>query len=719
MKRVLLLIVAICTTLGVVAQEHSIIPTPRSYVNGDSGYTINYNCKISCDEELLPAASYLADKLGIGVAKEGDIYLGVDRALAEEAYQLSIYNKGIIIIGGGYGGVFNGITTLLQLLPEEVYSSNLILPCTITGCAIEDAPRFAHRGFMLDVCRTWIPKEDICAYIDLLAYHKINSLRLHLTDDEAWRIEIKSHPELAMIGGWRGGDSPIHPRYGKWDEKWGGYYTQQDIRDIVAYAAQRNIEIIPEIDLPGHSLCLATIHPEILCDYEPNTSLSLGQDVRSAICPSNEANFKLIDDILAEVSLLFSSKYIHVGGDEVDMSQWKSCERCVAFMNRTGMHSTDELRTYFMGRIADILERNGKYMAVWNDAITGDLIPKTTMVYGWESIAKCRNAAAAGYPTIIMPGNYFYFDMKQSPREAGHDWANIFDMEHVYSFSPSAVGFTTTEMRNVVGLEASFFSEAYASRNPESPAYLHYQTFPRLLAFAEVAWTESDKRDIAKFKRRVADHYNRMDAMGIYYRLDAPEVVYEDGMLTASVNDGSEIFYRQEGSERVLRYLAPIATTTPERYRFISRRGVAISPVAAVDSHFETIKPSFKLTSSLSASRNFPFSNVEKYSNIARSTRAADRDDWVMFTFDKPVKCRSMRVATGNMQLPRFIFESGDVYVKYEGDNLIKVGELKNGAFTIENPDRPISAVCIVCTTKGNGDKWVSIQPPVIYPTIK
>ena len=372
MKRLLLLIVALCITLGAMAQGQNIIPKPRSYVNGDSGYTIKYSCKISCDDELLPAASYLAGKLGIGVAKEGDIYLGLDSRLAEEAYQLSVYNKGIIIIGGGYGGVFNGITTLLQLLPDAVYASNLVLPCSIPGCAIEDAPRYEHRGFMLDVCRTWMPKEDVCAYIDLLAYHKINSLRLHLTDDEAWRIEIKSHPELAMIGGWRGGDSPIHSRYGKWNEKWGGYYTQQDIRDIIAYAAQRNIEVVPEIDLPGHSLCLATIHPEVLCDYKPNTSVSLGQDVRSAICPSNEANFKLIEDILGEVALLFPSKYIHVGGDEVDLSQWQSCERCVAFMNRTGMHKADELRTYFMLRVAEILARNGKLMAVWNDAIDGN-----------------------------------------------------------------------------------------------------------------------------------------------------------------------------------------------------------------------------------------------------------------------------------------------------------------------------------------------------------
>ena len=719
MKRVLLLIVALCTTLGAVAQEQNIIPKPRTYVQGDSGYTIRYDCKVSCDDELLPAASYLADKLGLSVAKEGDIYLCLDSRLAEEAYQLSIYNKGIIIIGGGYGGVVNGITTLLQLLPAEVYSASLVYPCSIPGCAIEDAPRFEHRGFMLDVCRTWMTKEDICAFIDILAYHKINSLRLHLTDDEAWRLEIKSHPELAKVGGWRGGDSPVQPRYGKWGEKWGGYYTQEDMRDIITYAAQRNIEIVPEIDLPGHSLCLATIHPEVLCDYEPNTTISQGQDVRSAICPSNESNYKLIEDIIGEVAMLFPSKYIHVGGDEVDMSLWQPCKSCVALMNRTGMRSTEELRTYFMLRVSEIVASNGKLMAVWNDAMDGKRLPNSTLMYGWEGVSECRKAAAAGYPTVVMPGDYFYFDMKQSQREPGHDWANIFDMEHVYSFAPSAVGFNAHELSNVVGLEASFFSEAYASRNPESPAYLHYQTFPRLVAFAEVAWVNSDKRDMAEFKSRVVNHYSRLDAMGIYYRLEAPVVEYSNGLLSAYVNDGSEIFYRQEGSQRVLRYLAPIATSSPARYRFISRRGVAMSPTAAVDDYFATIKPDFKLSSSMSASRKFPFTNVQNYSNIARTVKAADVNDWIMFTFDKGVECRSMTVATGNMQLPRFIFEAGEVYVSYEGEKLVKAGDLKGGAFTIENPSRPITAVCIVCTKKGNGDKWVSIQPPVIYPVLK
>ena len=217
----------VTTTAG--AAHRGVIPTPRHYeaAAGEyritSGATIGYGC-----EELRPVACYLADYMGVGVRNDahGDITLRLDASLGREAYRLRVMTEGIVVEGGDYGGLFNGAVTLLQLLPPQVFSHALKLPASLACCVVEDAPRFAYRGFMLDVCRTWQPKEAVMAYIDLLAYHKINHLRLHLTDDEAWRIEIESHPELAEVGGFRGGDSPVWPRYGRWDERWGGYYTK-------------------------------------------------------------------------------------------------------------------------------------------------------------------------------------------------------------------------------------------------------------------------------------------------------------------------------------------------------------------------------------------------------------------------------------------------------------------------------------------------------------
>ena len=330
------LLFAFCT---VTAQEPTIIPTPRQYRSNGGEFTLNKDCRIGwTNDKLEPIAHFLADYLQIEAEADGtDIVLCLLWEGADEEYSVEIGEHNIYISGGDYGGVFNGVVTLLQLLPEEVYSHSLQLPATIECCTIDDAPRYPHRGFMLDPCRTWITKEAIMDYIDLLALHKINNLRLHLTDDEAWRLEIKSHPELAEIGGFRGGDSPIWPRYGKWNERWGGYYTQDDMREIIAYAAVRNIEVIPEIDLPGHSLCMATMHPEILCNYEPNKSRAFGYDTRSAFCPTKETNYELLEDIIKEVCELFPTLYIHIGGDEVDMSEWRRCPDCQAFMRKNGM----------------------------------------------------------------------------------------------------------------------------------------------------------------------------------------------------------------------------------------------------------------------------------------------------------------------------------------------------------------------------------------------
>ena len=696
-----------------------IIPTPKSVVVGEGAFVISPSSTIvTSDAELQPIVDYCVKQIGLSeTSKVADIKLFLDDDLKCEEYRLSVTTNGVAIIGGGYGGVFNGVTTLMQLLPEEVYNDGLQGSAEVVCCDISDAPRYEHRGFMLDVSRTWLTKEAVMNFIDLIAYHKINSLRLHLTDDEAWRIEIKSHPELAEVGGFRGGDSPIWPRYGKWNERWGGYYTQEDMREIIAYAAVRNIEVIPEIDLPGHSLCMATMHPEILCDYTRTNSASYGYDTRSAFCASREENYALLDDILGEVCELFPSEYIHIGGDEVEMSQWKRCPSCQALMRDNAMTETSQLQQYFMLRVTDILTQHGKKPAVWNEAIEGGKLSTDTRVYGWESIKECRTAAM-NYKTVVMPGQFFYFDMKQSALEPGHDWAAIFDWSKVYSFTLSSQGFTEAEQANVIGFEGSFFSEAYVSRNPESAEYLHYQTFPRIVALSEVAWVDSNERNKDAFYTRMVEHYNRLDAMGVAYRLMPPKVEYKDGVLTASTDDGSGIFYRREPMGVEMLYTKPIATDNPAEYSFVAHRGEAYSTEAAVPGYFKTITPAFDITSTMNDSEKFSFDKTEGYGRIARTTRAGDVGDWVMFTFEKPVACRRMKVATGNFQLPRYTFENGYVEVSYDGVNFERVGELECGMYFIEYPSQPIKAVRITCTSRGNGAEWVSIQPPTIWPKL-
>ena len=459
---------ALCSLLHAHAQ-----PLPARQTTLPGTYRISVGTQLSYETPLAPLAGYLREYTNVGKASDSmsaddAIVLTTDPTLGREAYTLAVKPQRIEITGGDYGGVFNGIQALLRLLPPKVYAKACPLPVEVACTRIDDAPRFAYRGMMLDVARTWIGVDGVKRYIDLLSYHGINKLHLHLSDDEGWRIEIRSHPELTEIGGFRGGDSPVRPVYGKWDEKYGGFYTQDEMRGLIRYAAVRNIEIIPEIDLPGHSRNIASVHLEIRCNYPPDTLSSNGYDYRSAWCVAREENYALLADILGELCALFPSEYIHVGGDEVDMTQWKRCPDCQALMRQRGMADPHQLEDLFMQRMAAILGANGKRPAVWNEAVaTGDLA-HDSRVYGWQSVKACLDATAKGYETVVMPGEYFYFDMRQTPHEDGHDWAAIFDAKKVFGFDFTDKGFSPEQMRNVVGLQAAFFSEAYVSHEPAS-----------------------------------------------------------------------------------------------------------------------------------------------------------------------------------------------------------------------------------------------------------
>ena len=305
--------------------DAQIIPTPRSDTPALGRFVLDDTTVLSYADELAPLAGYLLQYLPLTSGRNVSptrrcIALSLDDTLPAEGYRLTIREERIELAGGTGGGAFYAVQSLLQLLPAEVYAGRCPLPVELDCRTIADAPAYAYRGMHLDVARTWMEGERLKRMIDLLAHHKINKLHLHLADDEGWRIEIHSHPELAAIGGFRGGDSPVAPVYGKWGEKYGGYYTQEQMRSLIEYAALRNVEIIPEIDLPGHSRCIGSLHPEIRCAYPTDTAATAGTDYRSAWCVAREENYTLLEDILDEICALFPSEYIHIGGDEVEVS---------------------------------------------------------------------------------------------------------------------------------------------------------------------------------------------------------------------------------------------------------------------------------------------------------------------------------------------------------------------------------------------------------------
>ena len=716
MKSLLSAAALLLLTASAAAQPAPGRPTPRQ-----GQFVFTAATTLAADEALLPLARYAAEYLGCDVRQQAagasTVVLTLEPGEASEAYRLEITPQYIRIGATSYGGAFNGVQQLFRLLPPGIYARQGIAAGTALACGtMKDAPRYAYRGMMLDVARTWIDYDKVKRCIDLLAYHNINKLHLHLADDEGWRIEIKSHPELAATGGFRGGDSPVVAVYGKWSEKYGGYYTQEEMRRLIDYAALRNIEIIPEIDLPGHSRCIGSVHPEIRCDYPADTAATAGSDYRSAWCVAREENYALLDDILSEICALFPSPYIHIGGDEVEVSQWEQCPRCRALMRRLGIEDAHRLQDRFMNRLTAMLTARGKRPAVWDEAAASGSFTRESRIHGWQSVESCREAAAKGYRTVVMPSQWFYFDMRQSPHEEGHSWAAIFDARKTFEFDPAAQGFTEEEADRIEGFEAAFWTEIYASHRPETSEYMDYLCFPRLCALARIAWSGNAEGWDTYYKELTSQHYDRLAAMGVGFRLFPPQLNYENGTFTATTDDGSEIFYTvDDGAPK--RYTKPLRTAQPHRYRFFSRYKTGRSPYVADQSYYRTIAPALTLTSSMPESPRAPFARAAGYRSTSRTLRACREGDWLLYTFEKPVSCREIRLQTGHAQLPKTQITTGYAEISCDGTRFEPAGELTDGSITIR-PTGKVKAVRLVATCHGNGTPYVTIQPPQIKPEL-
>lgn len=717
-KIVLGVVAALCST---VAQ--AVIPQPKSLEKRDGVFVVNQSTTLTYyDSSLIPLAAYMLDYIdlknfAIDCPDSNYIRIVTDDTLGKEVYRLTINDSGVVITGGDYGGVFNGIQTLLQLFPPDVYTKQCRLPVKLQCIEIEDAPQFPYRGFMLDVARTWSDKDRVKRYIDLIAYHKINKLHIHLVDDEGWRIEIKSHPELTEKGAWRGGSSPIKSVYGKWGELYGGYFTQQTMKEIIEYAAVRNIEVIPEIDLPGHSRTMANIHPEILCDYTPDPKLTNGYEYRSAWCATKEENYAFLEDILSEICELFPSEYVHIGGDEVEMSQWKRCPHCSDYAAKHCNNDFSRLQEIFMSRVSDIIVRHGKKPAVWNEAINGGTLSKQSLVYGWESVKACQKSVGEGFGTVVMPGQYFYLDMRQSKNEDGHNWAAIFDVEQCYSFDFAKQGFTAEQMKLVNGVEGAFWAELYVAHNPETSEYLDYMLFPRLCAVSEIAWGKHGSNWDNFHERLLSEHYDKMGSMGIRFRLSPPVVNYADGSLTATTDKRAVIYWAKENSDKWQRYTSPIKTDKPAEYVFRSEYRTGISPETGVAKHYSRIYPAFKIKSSMPASPTRGFSYAEGYKGISRTARTSLSGDTIEFEFAAPLICREIEFLTGYEHVQRHIFHSGYLEISVDGKSFERIADMHGGRVKLVNP-KPFKVARLVCTTDGNGTPFVVIPSPIIKPLL-
>ena len=472
-----------------------------------------------------------------------------------EAYRLEIDSDGITIAAADPCGVFRGTQTLLQVLHSCAASGQL------PGVQIEDAPRYRWRGMLLDCGRHFMTKEFIKRYIDLLAFHKLNVLHWHLTEDQGWRIEIRKHPKLTEIGAWRGTG----------DERYGGFYTQDDVREIVAYAADRYITVVPEIEMPGHSQAALAAYPELSCTggpFEVSTRWGVHKEV---YCAGNEQTFALLEDVLSEVVELFPSEFIHIGGDECPKDRWKACPKCQARIAAEGLEDEHELQSYFIRRIEKFLASKGKRLVGWDEILEGGLPPNAT-VQSWRGMKGAIAAATTGHDVVSSPTSHCYLDYAQERLPSEPTWMGFIDLQTCYAFEPTPAELTPEQARHVLGLEGNMWTEHAPQQR------IDWQVFPRLCALAEVGWSAKASRDWDSFCNRMTQHYRRLDQLGVTYYIPAPTctaVENTDGdkldKLKVTLHnpfDHGEIHYTLDGSTPTAEsplYREPLVLTEAEK----------------------------------------------------------------------------------------------------------------------------------------------------------
>lgn len=457
-------------------------------------------------EMSISAGVFKIDSAGLfGNAGSKHVHFAVNPELSElpaEGYRLRIDGDGVQLDARTEAGLFYGKQTLLQLLTPE----------GLPYVDITDAPRFAYRGLHLDVSRHFFPKEEVMKIMNAMAYYKLNTLHLHLTDAAGWRIQIDKYPKLTSEAAYR-----TESDWRKWwdsstDRKYltegtpgayGGYYTKEDIRDILAYAKEKHINVIPEIEFPGHSEEVFIAYPELCCAGKPYTS--------SDFCIGNPKSFQFMEDVLTEVMELFPSEYIHVGGDEASKAAWKKCPKCQALMKREHLKDVNELQSYMIHHADSFLTSKGRKMIGWDEIMEGGLSPQAT-VMSWRGESAGFQTARMGQDVVMTPGNYLYFDFYQAdPRKQPFAIGGYTPIRKVYSYNPlPADSLTAEEAKHLLGVQANTWTEYITT-----PEHLEYMMFPRALAVAEIGWTPQDKRDWQDFKSRVNTQIPVLQKMGL------------------------------------------------------------------------------------------------------------------------------------------------------------------------------------------------------------
>jgi hexosaminidase len=438
--------------------------------------------------------------------------------LGAEGYELTVAPDSVVIRAPTQAGLFYGAQTLLQLLPPQIFSTQPVaraswpMPCV----QIEDWPRFQWRGLMLDVSRHFFTKTEVEQLLDTMALHKLNTFHWHLVDDNGWRFEIKKYPRLTSEGAWRSNigfnlDPKASTAYGS-DWRYGGFYTQDDIREVVAYAQQRHITIVPEIEMPGHSVAALAAYPELSCTGRAQTT-DIGAGIHAGVyCAGKDASFEFLQNVLTEVFELFPGRYIHIGGDEVPKDNWQQCALCQARMKAKGLKNEEELQSYFIRRIGKFVNAHDKTLIGWSEILQGGLA-QNAAVMDW--IGGGSEAASQGHDVVMVPNKFCYFDYYQSENHATEPRAigGFVPLQKVYSLEPVPATLAPEMQKHILGAQANLWTEYVASFS-----HVEYMFYPRACALAEVTWSSQAARNWDDFTRRLQVQNQRFDQLGINYR---------------------------------------------------------------------------------------------------------------------------------------------------------------------------------------------------------
>lgn len=513
----------------------AVIPQPVRLTPGTGSFAITAATKIYVgpkNDELRRIGQSLSQEIGRatgvqppvvqaapGKQRQGSIYLTLNApapadSLGAEGYTLSVQPTQVVLAASQPQGLFMGTQTLRQLLPAQRTAA-----ASLPAMEVIDKPRYSWRGMHLDVSRHFFSTEFVKKYIDYLALHKMNTFHWHLTDDQGWRIEIKKYPKLTTVGGYREGTLIGHygekvPRYD--NVRYGGFYTQEQIKEVVKYAQERYITVVPEIEMPGHALAALTAYPELSCTGGP---FKVGQTwgvFDDIFCAGNEQTFAFLQDVLTEVMPLFPSKIVHIGGDEAPKTHWKTCPKCQARIKAEHLKDEHELQSYFVQRMEKFVNGKGKTIIGWDEILEGGLAPNAA-VMSWRGMEGGTAAARQKHQVVMTPGEFVYFDHAQGdPALEPLNIGGYLPLEKVYSFEPTPKELRADEKKYILGAQANLWTEYIPTEQ-----YAEYMVLPRMAALAEVLWTPASQKNWESFKTRMQPQYQRYAALGANYAKSA------------------------------------------------------------------------------------------------------------------------------------------------------------------------------------------------------